>query len=476
MRLTMVGLNHRTANVEMREKAALQGARLDGLIEQFRHRHPHAELLILSTCNRTELYAAHEGKDSLTAESLRALHAHSCGMPPEELTEFTINRENEQAVAHLFHVACGLESMVLGEFEIVGQIRRAYESANGREMIGPVLHNVFQTALATSKQVRTQTGIDAGRISIASVAVDFARQIFDQFNDKFVLGIGAGDMTKLMLKQLAALSPRSLCLANRTVSRARELAEQLALTDIHPEVRALDDLPTLLVEADIVVTSTGSDDPIITETLYSPLIRKRHGRPLFILDIAVPRDVAPKVGSLRNVYLYNIDDLQEIVSQTQGQRQQHVASAEQIIARKVRHCVSQIQHRDVGQLIRELRHRLADMGEAETQRTLRKFATASDDQAEQLLNEHTHRLINKILHMPLSQLDTKNNNEAPLGFYAAALRRLFDLDTKPAGDGNEPLAGESADTQEGDDEHEPTATKIHIPSDIADPSHLPSKT
>ncbi|MEX1088055.1 MAG: glutamyl-tRNA reductase [Phycisphaeraceae bacterium] len=434
MRVLMLGMNHRTAPVELRERLALSGAALDDAIDRFRALYPLCEFVALSTCNRTEFYLArpvHEPPSfAELTDFLVALHGVDRGV----LQAATIHRENDQAVAQLFRVACGLESMVLGEPQILGQVKRAYEQAALRQAVGPVLHRVFQQAIALAKQVRHSTGIDHGRVSVGSVACDFARQIFQRFDDKTVLAIGAGEMAKLTLRHLAKLRPGKLWLTNRTLARATALAQQLGLTADLGGARSFDDLDNLLIEADIVLTSTAAVEPIITARQFKRLLRRRRSRPLFIVDIAVPRDVEPEVGTLSNIYLYNIDDLQRVVAQTHEDRTGQVEQANAMVLQAMRACMTEIQNRDIGKLIRALRQKLHDVGEAELQRTTRKLAALSQAQLQaalpELLEEHTHRVLNKILHLPLSQLDRSaaDPERSGLGFHAAALRRLFALE------------------------------------------------
>ena len=431
MRVIMLGVSHQTAAVELRERLALSGDALDRALDRLGEAFAHTERVVVSTCNRTELYVARPAHHPPDGEALRRTLAEVTGAPLDELTAASIHRENEQALSHLYRVAAGLESMVLGEPQILGQIKRAYERANERGAVGAVLHKVFQDGIGVAKRVRNETGIGEGRVSVGSVAVDYARQIFDHFDDKTVVCVGAGEMAKLTLRHLMGLNPARLWVANRSPQRARELVEQLGIKPVEGGARSLDDLDSLLVEADVMVTSTGSKQPIITRDRFKPLLRRRRGRPLAILDIAVPRDVEPAVGSLHDVYLYNIDDLQRVVQRTYDARSDQVAACETRLRDAVRACMAEVQHRDVGRLVKALRHRLHEVGDAERQRTLRKLAAADPAMLPALIDdaiaEHTHRLVNKIMHMPLSQLDARDP-DAPLAFYASALRRLFGLD------------------------------------------------
>ena len=439
MRILMLSISHRTASVELREKLAFSGERLDAAVDALRRLHPLSEAVLLSTCNRTELYIARPEHDAPRFEQLDDFLAGFCAVPLPEVVAAAVHREQDQAVAHLFRVATGLDSMVLGEPQILGQVKRAYEHGMSRQSVGPVLHRVFQQAITIAKHARSATGIDEGRVSVGSVAVDFASQIFDHFNDKVMVAIGAGEMAKLTLKHLKALKPAKLWLTNRTQARAAALAEQLGLTGgggMSVGIRPFEELDELLVEADVVVTSTGATQPIITAARMRPLVKRRRSRPIIIIDIAVPRDVDAGVGGLSNVYLYNIDDLQRVVMKTHETRSSLVEQCEAMVFDAVRACLASIQHRDVGHLIKALREKFHGLAATERERTLKKLAaTPMDDLAPTVkaaLEEHDHRLLNKILHMPLSQLNQKDPN-APMGFFAAALRQLFNLEDESAG-------------------------------------------
>jgi glutamyl-tRNA reductase len=430
MRLLMLGFNHRTAPLELREALAFDHDKAAAAIDDLRRLHPASECVLLSTCNRTELYIARPIHDPPTIDDLRRFVAEHTGVALQTVRSASIHREQDQAATHLFRVSVGLDSMVLGEPQILGQVKRAYERASERDAVGPILHRLFQGAITAAKQARTQTGIDQGRTSVSSVAVAFARNIFDHFNDKAVLAIGAGEMVKAALASLQREQPGRLMLVNRTHQRAIDLANALGIAGEQHGARAWDDLDRLLVEADIVVSCTGATQPIVTGERFKPLLKKRRGRPLFLLDLAVPRDIDPAVGAMRNVYLYNLDDLQRAVKATEQDRQELVARCEGLLQEHVDRCMGDIRHRDVGRLVKQLRERLHDIAKEEHGRTARKLAAlngeATPDGLQDLLEQHNHRLVNKILHLPLSQLD-RRDPEANLGFYAAALRRLFDL-------------------------------------------------
>ncbi len=428
----MLGINHRTATVELREQMTVSDAALPNALQALSQRFKGCECVILSTCNRTEYYIARESHAEPTAEALRAYVAQQANMPLETLDAAVIVREQDAAATHLFSVAAGLDAMVLGETQVLGQVRRAYDAAARAGTARRVLHTLFQQAIATAKEIHNTTDIGAGRQSVGSVGVEFIRQVFETLHDKTLLCIGAGDVGKVVLQHAMRLTPQRVLLTSRTTDRAASLARQLRLTTDRGGVRPWESLDTLLVEADVVIAATGATQPILTAAQLKPLLRKRRGRPLFILDAAMPRDIDPAVGSLSNVYLYNLDDLRPVVERTLAGRQGELDRCRAQVRGAASVCINQVQHQDIGRLIRALRTRLHDLADDERQRTTRKLShcvsAEHTRQIEALLDEHTRRLINKVLHLPLSRLDD-TDPEAPLGFYAAALRRLFDLDT-----------------------------------------------
>lgn len=449
MHILMVGISHHSADMSLRERLALDRKQCDQLLEQLRVHNRFVEAVFLCTCNRTEIYIARPELEAPKREQIVDALADAAGIAGDELSIVHTFRKQDDAVRHLFGVAAGLDSMVLGEPQILGQVKRAYDDANHRNAVGPILHRVFQEAIATARRARRETGIDQGRVSIGSIAVDFAGQIFDSFEDKTVLAVGAGEMAKLTLARFCELSPGKLILANRSIQRGEELRDSLlGRHRANMVVRPFDELDALLAEADVVITSTAAPHAVITQDRFKPIHRKRRAKPLFIVDIALPRDVDDAVGKFSNVYLYNIDDLRAVADENAEGRCAEVQACHNMINTAVRSTLSQIQNRDVGHLIRELRDQMRTIGDAEAERTLRKMsglsglATSGDaEQLERVLDEHTHRLINKILHVPLSQLNQRDG-DAPLGFAAAALRHLFKLEGRddPAASTEQPPA------------------------------------
>ncbi len=439
----MVGINHRTAPLQLRERLALNEQAQDEFYRVLAQHLGQTECILLSTCNRTEVYLSHPDQSQAPAATdsppdhhhdvqlLAKLLGQISNLDMDCLLPAIIVNEGEQAVTHLFRVACGLDSMVLGEAQILGQVKRAYEDAQQRKTVGAVLHVLFQRAIGTAKSVRKDTGMDRGRVSVGSVAVDFVRQVFEHFDDKTILAIGAGEVAKLTLRHLSTLQPAKLLITNRSLSRANALLERLALAPEQGEVRPFGQLNEMLMAADVVIASTSADQPLITPQQIKPLLRRRRHRPLVIIDLALPRNVDPAVHSLRDVYLYNLDDLQSVISETFQYREQQIKQCTEILNESIVRCMHEFENRDIGQVIRALRQKLHALGYDEQKRTTRKIASANPQDIERIIQEHSRRLINKILHLPLAMLDRTNrlgSDRSTAGNYTRTLRQLFGLD------------------------------------------------
>ena len=298
MELVLIGLNHRTATLALRERVAFSAEQARVAAQQLRARGILEETLVLSTCNRSELYGVPPESTADSAAAMELFLASFHQMRPDELGGSLYRHRDLEVVRHLYRVAAGLDSMLLGEAEILGQVREAYDAAREAGTAGPMLHPLFQRATAVAKQVMTQTTLGEGRTSVATVTVEYARRIFDVFSDKTVLSIGAGKMARLMLANMAALKPVKLLICNRDSAKAAALAKEFGGTAV-----AMEHLADHLAVSDIVISGTGSSEPIITRSLFEAVMRKRRYRPVFLIDIAVPRDVAGDVAKIENVYL-----------------------------------------------------------------------------------------------------------------------------------------------------------------------------
>lgn len=422
-RLILLGLNHATAPLAVRERFAFNANQRREAVEAFKARFPGSEAVLLSTCNRVELYVATANVNSPTQEEVLEFFAKSRGVEPGQFREHLYEKREREVIAHVFNVASSLDSMVLGESQILGQVREAYDEAKALEATGALLNPLFQRAVAVGKQVMSETSIGGGRLSVASVAVDYAKRIFDHFDDKTVLNIGAGKMATLVLRNFADLKLGRLLLCNRDAAKAQKLAGEFG-----GEVAPFDALDEHLVAADVVVTSTGAAEPIITRGRFERLLRRRRYRPIFIIDIALPRDVAQDVESLENVYLYNLDHLQQVVSQTQSQRKDAIEAARRIIAGHVEGFLSWHRQRELGPLIDGLYQRYHKLANQELQRTLNKLPNVSDAERGHL-EELARRIVNKLLHDPIRMLRHSDpQHGGPPTPYLHAMEKLFGLD------------------------------------------------
>ena len=332
MSLFCVGLSHHTTNVETRERFAGH-AETDCILR----RAGCAEALVLTTCNRVEVYGAAAARVP-TKEIARCLARKVDNESHEDATEF-YRYEDADCAQHLFRVASGLDSMVVGETEILGQTKKAYESARASGAAGPYLHRLFQRAFRVAKQVRTHTEITRGSVSVGSVAVDLAQRIFGQLSNRKVLVLGAGETSERTARALVSHGVTDLRVSNRSSDRAQELARVVGGQAVR-----FDDWPAQCRAIDILITSTSSETPLLTPENLAPMLRDRIDRPLFIIDIAVPRDVHPNVNEMEGVYLYDIDSLQSVAEQSLALRRQQIAAAEAIIAEHVADFADSISH------------------------------------------------------------------------------------------------------------------------------------
>ena len=427
-RLLLLGLNHATAPLEVREKVAFSSEARDRAVEALRAQFPEAEVMLLSTCNRVELYVARQTHGHPRAEEMIAFLAQFHGIDAGQFSRHLYQKTETEVVTHLFNVASSLDSMVLGETQILGQVREAYDAAKARGGTGALLNPLLQRAIAVGKEVLTATTIADGRVSVASVAVDYARRIFDSFSDKVVLSIGAGKMAALVVKGFAQLSPRRLLVCNRTPGKAAELAGEFG-----GEAVPFESLNDHLVAADIVVTSTGSSQPIITAAQIAGLRKAMRYRPIFLIDIALPRDIEAAVGEIENVYLYNIDDFQQVVAGTMEQRKDAVESARSIVARQVEEFAAWQRTREMGPMIERLSKRYHQLAAEELARTLNKLQGLGEAEKSHL-EELTRRIVNKLLHDPITMLRKSEGMHGSASQYLHALERLFHLEENESDD------------------------------------------
>lgn len=420
MRPIVVGCNHKTAPLELRERLTFEEAEARGVMDDLRRRFEGAEVVVLSTCNRSEIYVARPTHARPRREDLVRFMAERTGMLPAEIEPHLYLHDRRQAVAHLFRVACSLDSMVVGETQIVGQVKRALTLAREHGAIGKSLTTVFQWALHVAKEVRTETQISEGQVSIGSVAVRFAQQIFAGFEDKTVVMIGAGEMGKLTLRHVLDLRPVRTIVLNRTLRRAESVAREVGA-----EALGFDQLEDALSEADIVISSTGSTEPVLVSDTIARVQRRRGYSPLLIIDIAVPRDVDPTAGEFDNVYLYNIDDFQSVVDASVEVRQDQTVEVDRIIAEHVDEYIAWRDSRAVGPVLNAYRERLREVLETEAAWAKPKLSGDSD-RDRQILDQMLHRIAGKLMHGP-SRTIREHAADGTAGVYIDVLRRMFEL-------------------------------------------------
>jgi glutamyl-tRNA reductase len=397
MPLLVLGINHQTAPLSIREKVAFPAETLGPTLRELTGVPGIDEAAILSTCNRTEIYARTANADAL-ADWLTGMHRAVCA----DLQTYLYRRSEEEAVKHAFRVASGLDSMVLGEPQILGQMKHAVRVAEQEGTLGPLLNHVFQRTFSVAKEVRTNTEIGANLVSMAAAAVRMAQNIFGDLSRQNVLFIGAGDMIELAATHFAAYKPKQITVANRTLDRAEQLAVRL-----HGQAITLAELPEHIAIFDVVITSTASQLPILGKGLMERAIKARRHRPVFVLDLAVPRDVEAEVADLDDAFLYTVDDLAKIVNEGRELRSQAVSEAEAIIVNRVNEFSSWLEGRALVPTIRLMRESAEEFRAIELQRAQRALARGED--AGKVLEALSRALLNKFLHHPTAAL----NDAAP---------------------------------------------------------------
>ncbi len=418
MALYALGLNHRTAPVNVREQVAFAQESLGQALRDLLARPKVKEAAILSTCNRTEVYF-HGGEPQPVVEWLSDFHH----VPKDSISPYVYALPKEKAVTHAFRVASGLESMVLGEPQILGQMKQAVRHAEAAGTLGLVLNRLFQRTFAVAKDVRTRTDIGSASISMAAASVKLAERIFPSISDRRLLLIGAGEMIELTATHFAARKPKAMTIANRTLERGRELAQRFGA-----EAITLTEMPERLPEFDIIVTCTASTLPILGKGLLERVVKARRHSPVFIVDLAVPRDVEPEAVELDDVFLYTVDDLSNIVKDNLQIRREAVVEAEEMIAAQTDSFLRWLEGRTVVPTITALHGHHDGLRAAELDRALKQLRNGQAP--EQVIEQLARGLTNKFLHAPTHALNTAGDAER------AELVALFERIYKLPSDGH----------------------------------------
>jgi glutamyl-tRNA reductase len=433
MPVAVVGASHRTAPIELRERLAFGRAEVPPALGALAAG-AGVEAVLLTTCNRTEFYLASVEGDAGIALAQEML-ARRIGVSAGEAARWLYVRRDREAAQHLFRVAAGLDSMILGEPQIQGQVKEAYatarEVAGARgPVVGPALNRLFQTAFGIGGRVRSETGLGMGAASVSSAAVELAKKIFGSLKGRRALVLGAGEMSELTLECLRAEGVRTAVVANRTYEHARELAEKWGGSAIH-----WDEFAHALPEVDIVIASTAAPRPVLTVERFRAALPRGTRRPLCIIDIAIPRDVEPALANEENVFLYNIDDLQQIVDDSLDRRRAQLPAAESIVSAGVDDFWAWYSSLAVVPTIRALRDHGERMRQEETERALARLRHLSDDDRA-AVDQLTRALLNKLLHAPTARLREAAGNGRGTGVLDT-VRYLFELDHHPAGKDDE---------------------------------------
>ncbi len=415
MQLFTFGINHQTAPLAVREQMAFNAEAMEPALHDLVEQGAAKEATILSTCNRTEVYCSTQAPERIV-NWLANYHQ----MEARDIEPYLYTFPREQAVKHAFRVASGLDSMVLGEPQILGQMKQAVRCAEQAGTLGFLLHKLFQRTFSVAKDVRTQTEIGANLVSLAAAAVKLAERIFPSISEQNVLFIGAGEMIELNAVHFAARSPKRITVANRTLERAEILARR-----INGHAITLNDLPEQLAHHDIIVTSTASPLPILGKGMVERALKLRKHRPLFIVDLAVPRDVEEEVSELDDVFLYTVDDLAEVVRDGQDARQGAVQEAEVIIDSCVANFIHWMESREVVPTIRALRDNAERHRRHEMEKALRMLAKGED--AAKVLESLSNSLTNKFLHAPTHTLNQVQAGERDA--YLDMVHRIYHLHT-----------------------------------------------
>ena len=413
--LVCVGLSHHTAPLDVRERLALPEDRQSELLQAMAQ--APAEALLVSTCNRVELYVIGPGAD--LHDRTRAALAGAAG---DDLAPYLYSHHGEAAVLHLFRVAASLDSMVVGEPQILGQVKDAFEQAQRMGAARGELARICSAAFGSAKRVRTETELGRAATSMASAAVEMARHIFDGLDGKTVLLIGAGEMAELAGKHLVSAGASKVLVANRTLERAQALAASLK-----GQAVPFDPMEDSLVQADVVVCTTASPSPVVTREKVARVLKPRRHRPLFLVDLAVPRDVDPDVHTLDGVYAYDVDDIQKVIDENQAARAAAAARAEVLVAEEVARYIRQRAVREQVPVLAQLRARAEQIRRAELERAMANLPGPLTPAQEKVIEAMTSAIVNKMLHQPTAKLRAVEAGDSEL---ADAAAELFGLDGK----------------------------------------------
>jgi glutamyl-tRNA reductase len=424
--IVIVGMNHRSAPVEVRESVAFENGRVSDALRRLIAYQTIREAALLSTCNRVEVVAAASDAEAACRDVKQFLDGERARCDGSELEDHLYTFRGRDAVRHLFRVAASLDSLVVGEPQILGQLKQFYGAAREAGTVGALLHGLFHRSFSVAKRVRTETGIASRAVSVSSVAVDLASRIFDSFSDKTVMLIGAGKMGDLMARQLQRCGVKSLMVTNRTFERAVALAERM-----HGSPIVFEDFPRYLKLADLVIGCTGAPEILIRGAAVEKVLRERKQQAMFFIDIGDRRNFDPAINDIDNAYLYNIDDLKAAAEENLQERSSEAARAEEIVIEEVERFGRWLNSLDRAPTITALRRRFDEVRRLELARSLSGSLKDLSPEQRHALDDMTAAMMNKLLHIPISQLKNEPEEEGvEESIYLAALTKLFRLERK----------------------------------------------
>jgi len=416
----LVGLNHRTAEVGIRERVAIQASRIPEALRQLAERPGIRESMIISTCNRVELIS-HAENNQVGIDALESFLSESSSMARQELRQRLYHHSSDQVVRHVFRVAASLDSMILGEPQILGQVKFFYNLAVDAHTVGAYLNSLLQAAFRTAKRVRSETGIGEYSVSVSSAAVELARKIFGDLRNKKILIVGAGKMGEVAVRHLAASGASTIRVTNRSPEAAQELAARFRGTAV-----PFGELQQAVAHSDIVITSTGSKDVLIERAMAQSVMVERKNAPIVFVDISVPRNVDPGVADIDNVFCYDIDDLGAVVEANMQERRREASLAEKIVDQEADSFCAKLKSLDMGPVVAQLQGRIEEICRLELDRYMKRVGT-QDTRETQELEAMVSRIAGKIAHPLVTQLKSTHQDPLHQEAYLNMIKRIFKL-------------------------------------------------
>jgi glutamyl-tRNA reductase len=416
MKIVVLGLNHKSAPIEIREKLAFDTAQTIKALKELKNRFHEAEFVLLSTCNRVELYCVSTLSDEVTAEYMSKFLSEFHNIPIEKFQESLYTYENEDSVRHLLTVASSLDSMVVGEAQIIAQVKESYQLACTAKSTGKILNRMFHSAFSTSKKIYTTTSISSGRVSVAGVAVELAMQLFADISAAKVVVIGAGEMGDLLVQHLLHVGCKNITIMNRSYERGQNMAERYNIA-----VEKWEEIENQLIGANIAIASAAVQDYLFKKSTFKKIMNKRWGRTLLIIDIAVPRNFEPSINKMDGVYLYSIDDLSEVVERNRKARELDIAAGMDIVYKNVTDFMNWLGAKDIGPLIGQMKEQFVRISQNE----LEQFFVGDRQEAscKENLEIMVNRVVNKLLHCVIKNVNTiaKENGAAEAARYVDSI-------------------------------------------------------